>query len=67
MHFHFIPYGMMLYKRQYIDKTVILRKCMYICERAWKISGFSHCKTAISFNISVGMVGTSDTLSQKHI
>ena len=33
-------------------------------QQAQKIFAFSHSKTALSFNI---FVGTSDTLSQKHI
>ena len=50
------------------DETLTLRKSMNMrarSERAWKILAFSHSKTAISFNILE--VGTSDTLSQKHI
>ena len=67
MHFPFITLnGMMLYyKRQYTDKTLTLRKCMYM--RASELRKFWHFhipKTAISFNI---FVGTSHTLSQKHI
>ena len=47
---------MLLYKWQYTDKTLTLRKCMFM--RASEASelrtflAFSHSKTAISFNIS---------------
>ena len=53
-----------IYKRQYTDKTLTLRKSMHMrasVERAsLEIFAFSDSKTAISF------IGTSDTLSQKH-
>ena len=45
MHFPFINYGMMIYRA---DKTLTLRKCMYICERAERASFKNF---AISFNI----------------
>ena len=39
------------YKCQYTEKTLTLRKFMYIYERAQKILAVSHSKTAISSNI----------------
>ena len=55
------------FKRQYRTKHWHWENLWinYASERAWKLFPFSHSKTAISFNIL--LVGTSDTLSQKHI
>ena len=67
MHSPFITYGMMLYKRQYTDKTLALRKFMYMrASGASELRHFLHFHILklLSFNI---FVGTSDTLSQKHI
>ena len=55
-------------KRQYTDKTLTLRKCMYMRasggSKLRKISAFLHSKTAISFNI---LLVLQILLSQKHI
>ena len=56
MQFPVINYGMALYINDicmYTDKTLTLRKSMYICERASleNFLAFLHSKTAISFNI----------------
>ena len=43
MQFPFITYGMMLYKRQYTDKALTLRKCMYVrASRASDLRTFSN-------------------------
>ena len=54
------------YKCQYTEKTLTLRKFMYIYERAQKILAVSHSKTAISSNILLilqNFVGTVTYLS----
>ena len=58
------------YKRHYTDKTLKLRgktpmnMASERSEASLENFHISHSKTAISFNI---FVGTSDTLSQKHL
>ena len=53
---YYLWYGVVYKGHMYTDKTLTLRKSMYICERAERASlenflAFLHSKTAISFNI----------------